>query len=92
MVRLNPAQRDQNNRPVLLGVSSTNSITPIMARVDSITGYLLVDSIADSITATIATKDKRDENDVPTVYGISSTDSTMLIPIRTDSNGRLLIE
>ena len=92
MVRDNPAYRDQNTVPTALGVSSSDSITPIMIRVDTITNYILTDSISSSNSATVATKDKRDENTVPTVYGISNDDDVTLVPIRTDTNGRLLTQ
>lgn len=92
MVRINPAKRDENDIATLLGVSSTDSFTPIMARVDPVTNYLLVDFSSSSNSATLRTWNKRDENDVPTMYGISDTDGVTLIPIRTDSQGRLLIQ
>ncbi len=92
MVRLNPAQRDENNRPTSLGVSYVDNITPIEMRVDPVTGYLLAAMSGDSITIVPATKDKIDENDIHTVYGISNEDGTTLIPIRTDSNGVLLCQ
>lgn len=86
------ALRDQNHRTVAMGISSTDSVTPIMFAVDPVTNYLLVDVSADSLVATPATSDKRDQNFVPTMYGISSVDGTTLIPIRTDSLGRLLMQ
>lgn len=86
------AKRDQNDIPVTLGVSSSDGITPIMCRVDSVTGALLVSETTDSLSVTSATKDKIDENDIHTKYGISSVDGVTLVPIRTDSNGRLLIQ
>lgn len=85
-------ERDQNNAAVASGVSSVDNVTPTSFRVDPVTDYLLVDMATDSLTATIATKDKRDENDVPTVYGISSVDGITLVPIRTNSSGVLLVQ
>jgi hypothetical protein len=83
--------RDQNHKTVGAGVSSVDSITPEMFRVDPVTGYLLVHITGDSLTATPATAVKRDQNHIPTVYGISSENENVLVPIRTDSNGKLLI-
>ena len=84
--------RDENDKAVASGVSSADSTTPVMLRVDPITDYLLVDNASDSITVVPKQWNKRDENDVPTVYGVSSIDGVTLIPIRTDNNGRLLIQ
>ena len=89
---MSQAGRDQDDVPTGLGVSSSDLTTPILIRVDPVTNYLLVDQSSDSLTATIAIKDKIDENDVHTKYGISSVDGVTLVPIRTDSNGRLLIQ
>jgi len=86
------AKRDQNDVAVSMGVSSADSITPVMLNVDPVTGYLLVDSTGDSLTPTSALQNDIDQNDVKTRYGISSVDNETLIPIRTDSQGRLLIE
>jgi hypothetical protein len=91
-MRLNPSRRDQNDIAVALGVSSTDSVTPIMLAVDPVTGYLLVED--DGATATIpnAFQCRIDQNDQKTKYGVSSSDGVTLIPIRTDSNGRLQIQ
>lgn len=86
------AKRDQNHITVAMGISSTDSITPIMFAVDPVTNYLLLNVASDLLTVTPATSDKRDQNFVPTIYGVSSVDGTTLIPIRTDTNGRLLVQ
>lgn len=84
---------DDNDRPIALGVSSTDNVTPIMFRVDPVTDYLMVDFVGNSSnSATVRTRNKRDDNDVPTVYGVSDTDGVTPVPIRTDSNGYLLID
>lgn len=85
------AKRDQNDVPVGLGISSSDSTTPIMLRVDSVTNYLLVSDTGANVTVTSATWDKIDQNDVHTKYGVSSVDDVTLVPIRTDSNGNLLV-
>lgn len=85
------ARRDQNTIAVGLGVSSVDNATPIEFRVDTVTDYLLVSSIGDSLTPTAATKSKRDQNDISTKYGVSDTDGVTILPIRTDTNGRLLV-
>ena len=92
MTRNNPNLRDQNDRAVASGVSSVDSVSPVMFRVDPITDYLLVDEISSTNSATPRTRNTRDQNDVPTVYGVSSVDGVTLVPIRTDSNGRLLTQ
>lgn len=86
------AKRDQNHVTVALGVSSSDSVTPIMFTVDPSTNYLLMELSADSLVTTAATIDKRDQNFVPTCYGISSVDNTTLVPIRTDTDGKLLVQ
>lgn len=86
------ALRDQNYRTVAEGISSTDSVTPLMFRVDPVTNYLLVTAITDSLTVVPATMDMRDQNFVPTCYGVSSVDGVTPIPIRTDSSGNLLIQ
>jgi len=91
MTRNNPAYRDENQRPVLMGVSSVDNITPIMAHVDPVTYKLLVQDSSSSNSATSRQWNKRDENGYPTMYGISSTDGVTLVPIRTDSSGKLLV-
>lgn len=85
------AKRDENDMPTALGVSSSNSITTTLLRVDPVTNYLLVQNFGDSLSVVSASRVKIDQNDQKTKYGISSVDGTTLIPIRTDSNGRLLI-
>ena len=93
MSRNTPNYRDVNDRPTASGVSSTDSVTPVMMRVDPITDYLLVDFAGNSSnSATPRTWNSRDDNDVPTVYGVSDTDGVTLVPIRTDSNGYLLVD
>lgn len=86
------AKRDQNDIPVALGVSSVDSVTPLMLNVDPVTGYLLIASSSDSLITTSAVRCKIDQNDQKTKYGISSVDGVTLVPIRTDSSGRLLIQ
>lgn len=86
------ANRDQNFKTVVMGISSDDNITPIMFSVDPATNYLLVAATSDSLVPTSLTTDKRDQNFVPTAYGISSTDGTTLIPIRTDTAGRMLVQ
>lgn len=86
------AKRDQNDVAVSLGVNSSDSTTPLMFKVDPVTGYLLVEDKVDSLTATAATQCKIDQNDVKTKYGVSSVDGVTLVPIRTDSDGRLLVQ
>ena len=92
MSRNTPNLRDQNDRPVASGVSSSDNTTPVMVRVDPVTGYVLINVSSSNITATPKTWNKRDENHVPTVYGVSSVDGTTLVPIRTTSTGNLLID
>ncbi len=92
MTRNTPNLRDENQRVVGSGVSSVDSVTPIMLRVDPITDFLLVDDTVGAQVATSRQWNKRDENGYPTMYGISSTDSITLVPIRTDSSGRLLVK
>lgn len=85
-------KRDQNDKAVGLGVSSSDNSTPLMLRVDPVTDYLLVTLQSDSLTPTVATRNKRDQNEVPSAYGVSDTDGVTLVPIRTDSSGNLLIQ
>lgn len=85
------AKRDENDYPTALGVSSTDSITPIRFRVDPVTDRLLVEATVSAITAIIPGINKRDENDGSTVYGVSDVDGITPVPIRTDSIGRLLV-
>ncbi len=89
---MSQAKRDQNQITVGLAVSSVDNITPLMLRVDPITGYLLVNQSSDSLTVTSAVRDRRDQNFVPTVYGVSSVDGITLVPIRTNSSGVLLTQ
>lgn len=86
------AKRDQNHVPVAMGVSSTDSITPVMFEVDETTNYLLATITQSSATATVMSANKRDENHVPTVYGVSSVDGVTLVPIRTLTDGSLLCQ
>lgn len=86
------AKRDQNDVAVSLGVSSTDSTTPLMFTVDPVTNYLLVKDAIDSLTPTSASRCKIDQNDVKTKYGVSSVDGVTLVPIRTDNNGTLLVQ
>ena len=86
------ALRDQNHVPVGIGVSNTDSVTPVMLRVDPVTGYLIVDNTSQSLAVTSAETDKRDQNHVPTVYGVSSVDGVTPVPIRTDEDGKLLVQ
>lgn len=87
------AKRDQNNVTTAEGISSVDSTTPLLLRVDPSTNRVLM-TIAStppaSVTALAAAK--RDQNHRPTVYGISSVDGTTLVPIRTDTSGNLLVD
>lgn len=85
------AKRDQNDKPVALGVSSVDNTTTLMLKVDPITGYMIATVTSDSII-TVGSTHKIDQNDIPTCYGVSNTDLTTLVPIRTDSNGTLLVQ
>lgn len=91
-MRFNPAYRDQDDVAVAMGVSSADSVTPIMLAVDPVTGYLLIEDDGQSAIIPNATRVGIDQNDQKTKYGISSADGVTLIPIRTDSNGRLQIQ
>lgn len=87
------AKKDQNSVPTATGVSSVDGVTPVSLRVDPATGWLLAETISDSITAATSLNQCRiDQNDVSTIYGVSDLDGTTLIPIRTDSNGYLLAQ
>jgi len=85
------ARRDENDRPVNLGVNRLDNSTPLMLHVDPVTSYLLATVATDEITI-VGSKHRIDENDVPTMYGISSTDGTTLIPIHTANDGTLLAQ
>lgn len=86
------AKRDENGKPMTMGVSKTDGNTPISMVVDPITLAVLANQQGDALTVTVATIDKHDQNDVPTVYGVSSADGKTLIPIATDNNGRILAQ
>ena len=45
---MSEASRDQNHVPTMLGVSSTDGVTPIPVEIDPVTGRLLVDSTGGS--------------------------------------------
>lgn len=90
---MSDAHRDQNHVTTAEGISSVDSTTPQLLRVDPSTNRVLVSIAATppaSVTALTAVK--RDQNFRPTVYGISSVDGTTLVPIRTDTDGNLLVD
>jgi hypothetical protein len=82
------ANRDQNDCPVGLGVSSVDLKTPLQLRVDPVTNYLLVQSIANS-SGNVSTRHRIDQDDRPTSYGWNGTN---IVPIATDINGYLLTQ
>ena len=82
------ANRDQNDRPVGLGVSSVDLKTPLELRVDPVTNYLLC-QIMDTTVGNVTTRHRIDQNDIATSYGWNGTE---IVPLAVDSNGYLLCQ
>jgi len=86
------ASRDQNNKPGLIGVSSSNGATIIRVKADTGTNAILG---ADGTTGTdfgsnVASKD---DNSVSTILAVSSVDGITPVEIYVDSStGQLLIK
>lgn len=87
------ARRDDNHVPVILGVSSVDGITPIMARINPITGALLIQIVATSAgpAVTQVTRALHDENHVTTALGITNDANQTPVCWRT-SSGNLAID
>ena len=87
------AKRDGNHVPVLIGTSSVDGITPVMARVNPITGYLLIQVVANTgaVAVTPVTRAKHDENHVTTA--LAETNDANLTPNCWRTNaGNLILD
>ena len=84
------AIKDQNQIPVMLGISSSDRVTPTLTTVDPITHALRVDdgTTGGSLSVGIASRDK---NTVTTMIVASSTDGATPVELYVNSSGKLLI-
>ncbi|KKN56835.1 hypothetical protein LCGC14_0568170 [marine sediment metagenome] len=86
------ANRDQNRVETVLGVSSTDGVTPLEAEINPVTGKLRVDGKDTSPVVTIGTEVPRDNNRV-TIACAQRIDNGEPMPIHINvANGRWLTE
>lgn len=85
------ANRDQNNVPTLIAVSSADGVTIDRVLVAPTNHGL---QISDDITGTDygTPNAKRDENSVPCLMGVSSDDGVTPVAVYTDGSGKLLVQ
>lgn len=84
---MQPVVRDQNYVPVLMGVSSSDGITPVPIQIDPVSGRVLVNiTIIASETPTVVTRIPRDNNFVPVLAGASTSDGITVLPIHISAS------
>lgn len=85
------ANRDQNNVPTLIAVSSADGTTIDRVEVNPASHSL---RISDGVTGTDfgTVNAKRDENSVRCLMGVSSVDGVTPVAVYTDGNGYLLVQ
>ena len=84
------APRDQNRKPVIMGVSNIDGSTPTAPYVNPTTHELMVDN---GSTGTDLSGDEayRDGNRVTTMIGVSSDDGVTPVPVYVDSVTKKLL-
>lgn len=83
------AIRDNNHRPVLMGVLYTDGVTLVPIAIDG-SGYMTTDEV-NTIGFTPDVDAIRDENNVTVMMGVDSTDPTKLCPVFVNSDGAVLV-
>ena len=85
------AVRDQNNVPVMIGISSTDgsTILPVYANP---TSHIV--QVSDAATGSDLTGDNalRDENYVSTMLAVSDVDGVTPVPIYVNTSNQLLVK
>lgn len=79
------AKRDDNGYPTLVGVSSADGVTPIRAKADPVTGYILAEIKIVSFSATPKTQ-RSDDNAVRVLRGVTNDASQSVKAIISDPN------
>lgn len=82
---MSAAPRDDNGYPTLIGVSYVDNVTPVAARADPVTGYILMSILPASYTTTNPPK-RRDDNAYPVLMGVTNDASATVRPITSDPN------
>ena len=85
------AARDENSVPVMLGVLSTDGVTPTMVGADPTTHNILTE---DNTTGSDLSADQayRDANLVTTMIAVSEVDGVTPVPLYVNASGELLID
>ena len=89
---MSEAVRDENRVKSLLATSNVDGITPVLVKVDPVSGALIASnaSTGDDLSGSIAS---RDSNRVAVLLGVSSDDGETPVPVYADPNtGALLID
>jgi len=87
------AIRDQNHRPVWLGTSYIDGITPVPIAIDSATGGMMLDTTHTIQFTPSADLDAiRDQNHVPVLMGASSVDGTPFPVLVDPVTGGVLVD
>lgn len=82
------AKRDDNGSPTLIGVSSTDNTTPLRARADPVTGYILAEIKPIVDFATTSPKSKPDDNGTRVIEGVTNDSNQTVRPILSDPNNQ----
>ena len=90
---MSAAPRDDNGYPTLIGVSSVDNVTPVAAKADPVTGYILMSVLTTTHTSTNPPK-RRDDNAYPVLMGITNDTNQTVKPIVSDPNnpGYVLVD
>jgi len=87
------AKRDDNNVTAIIGVSSLDGVTPTRARVDPVTGYLLMKLIVIPNFTTTSPRPQIDDNGKRVGCGVTNDASQTIKPFLVDTtNKNLLIQ
>lgn len=84
--------RDKNRIPIWWGVSSTDGTTLVPIRIDSVTGYPLMEIGVSTmaVMSSIPSSLPRDGNRIPCLAGVSNASSTTIIPVSVNpANGAI---
>ncbi len=85
------AVKDQNNVPVMIGISSADGTTILPVYADP-TSHLV--QVSDAVTGSDLTGDNalRDENRITTMLAVSDVDGSTPVPIYVNSSNQLLVK
>lgn len=87
------AIRDQNHKPVWMGTSYLDGVTPVPIQIDSATGGMKLDEVSTIGFVPSAELDAaRDANHVPVLMGVDSVTGTPFPVLVNPATGAVLVD